>query len=364
MGESAPNVIAYGAEEALRCLRCGYDLRGFATERCSECGWEIDRDLLSGGSFPWEFRRYRGRFLSYLKTVWTVSIGSRSLADAPKRRHELADAKNFARTTGVIVGVVLVGVSFLIFKDVGLWRMVIQPDWSWPPRAPRPVWIEDVGVPWSAGVTLLPVGPLVLAAFALYVTRAPKRLFAMKGADPSAAKSGEAIGCYAAAPMAWLPLATLFLLGSSDFRVGDWSGYFAPALVAVAVVVALWGVVMRVRQGRTRKRPNIWFMPMTWLAAGLMLLVAFGFGILDWDLNFEGLGRLAHMLVAVSAGAIVLLTMVRIIQWAARVRGWGVGRAMLAVPQLLLIWLLGAVFFLGLLPWCIGFIWLVIDSFR
>src|SRR6185436_9334711 len=82
MGESALNVIADGAGETLRCLRCGYDLRGFAAERCSECGWEIDRDLLSGGSFPWERRRFLGRFLSYIKTVWEVSIGSRKLADA------------------------------------------------------------------------------------------------------------------------------------------------------------------------------------------------------------------------------------------------------------------------------------------
>src|SRR5689334_7199829 len=122
MGEAAPTVTAQVPQEALLCLKCGYDLRGFAGERCSECGWEIDRDLLSSGSFPWERRRLAGKFKSYVKTVWQVSIGSRKLAEAAGRRHALADAKGFARVTATIVAIALLGILLVMIRNDQVWR--------------------------------------------------------------------------------------------------------------------------------------------------------------------------------------------------------------------------------------------------
>ena len=362
MGENLQiDIIAAPPGEALPCLKCGYDLRVNAGDRCSECGWQIDRELLKGGTFPWE-RRYQGRFIRYVKTVWQVSIGSKKLADAVGRAHALADAKIFARVSGTIVAMVLVGLFFLIVRDVEMWHIVIQPQQrSWARQPQRPVWIEDVGVPWSAGLSLLPVGPLMLAAFAFFATQAPRRLFRLKRVDGAAAESAQAIACYAAAPMAWLLPAMILLLGHGEFRPRAWISYFAPGFVVLAAVMALWGVVVRVRQGISGAKPNILIMPMMWLGAGLILLIPFGFG--GMELNMAGLG-LAGILLWISVAIIFLLTVTRIVQWAARVRGWGMGRALLAVPHLLLIWLLAAVAFVGILPWCIGYVWIAIDSLR
>src|SRR5882672_4287500 len=218
MGETRQiHATAKPPGEALPCLKCGYDLRANAGNRCSECGWEIDRELLKGGWFPWERRRYRGRFITYVKTVWQVS--------------------------GAIVAIVLAGLFLLIVRDVGLWRMVIQPqERSWARQAERPVWVENLGVPWSAGVSLLPVGPLMLAAFAFFAAQAPRRLFRAKRGDRPAAESAEAIACYATAPMAWLLPGMIFLLGRRDFRMPDWSRDLAPGILVLAGLVALVGV--------------------------------------------------------------------------------------------------------------------------
>src|SRR6266850_1191965 len=361
MGETRQiHATAKPPGEALPCLKCGYDLRANAGNRCSECGWEIDRELLKGGWFPWERRRYRGRFITYVKTVWQVSVSSKKLADAAGRAHALADGKAFARMTGAILAIVLAGLFLLIVKDVELWRMVIQQqERSWARQPERPVWVENLGVPWSAGVSLLPVGPLMLAAFAFFAAQAPRRLFRAKRGDRPAAESAEAIACYATAPMAWLLPGMIFLLGRRDFRMPDWSRDLAPGILVLAGLVALVGVVVRVRHAVKGTKANILFMPMLWLVAGLIVLIPFGFGGMELNVAVVGL---ANMLLAMSAGAIVLLTIARVIQWGAQVHGWRMGRALLAVAHLLLIWLSGVIAFLLVLPWCIGYVWIVIDS--
>jgi hypothetical protein len=351
--------IAEAVGEGLPCLKCGYDLRANAGDRCSECGWEIDRELLKGGWFPWERRRYRGRFVSYVKTVWQVSVGSKRLADAAGRAHGLADGRAFARVTGAIVAIVVVGLFFLIMRDEGMRWLAFEPKPTWPPQPPWPVWVENLAVPWSAGATLLAVGPLLLAAFAFFAARAPRRLFAAKNPDSAVAESSEAIACYATAPMAWLlPVGVVIagLRGADGVAV---EGFMVVGLSIAAVVVGLFGIVVRVRHAVKRTKPNIWFMPAMLLAGVLIYLILFGLSELGWALRDRW-----KVILGVAAACVALLTMIRIVQWGARVRHWGAARALLAVPHLLGIWLVGGVFLFGVLPWVIGFIWIVVDSFR
>src|SRR6267142_2269825 len=114
MGETLQiHATAKPPGEALPCLKCGYDLRANAGNRCSECGWEIDRELLKGGAFPWERRRYRGRCVTFVKTVGQVTGDIRDVREAAGRKHALADGLSFARVTGAVVAIALVGIFFL-----------------------------------------------------------------------------------------------------------------------------------------------------------------------------------------------------------------------------------------------------------
>ena len=71
-----------------------------------------------------------------------------------------------------------------------------------------------------------------------------------------------------------------------------------------------------------------------------------------------GVGLLLLLLIA------VLGTLYRAGQWLMRTRHCGIGRAALGVGELTGLWLLGGVVLLGLVPWCVGFLWIVIDSLR
>src|SRR5438445_4016720 len=267
MGENLHiDIIVAPPGEALPCLKCGYDLRANAGDRCSECGWEIDRELLKGGWFPWERRQYRGRFISYVKTVWQVSVGSGKLAEAAERMHPLGDGRSFARWTGAMVMISLVGLFFVMVAHEELWRLAIAPQPDWPRQTPRPAWVEAVAVPWSAGVILPMVGPLMLAIFAFVVARMPKRLFVGKNANAPATQSARAVACYAAAPMAWLlPVAMLIALvrGTSV----DVERFIGVGLMVAAIVIGLAGIVVRIRHAVKRTKANIWIMP-------AMLLIA------------------------------------------------------------------------------------------
>ena len=76
------------AEDTLLfCPACGYDLRGSDGNRCPECGLAIDRESLRVRGFPWAHRREVGRVRAYVRMVWQVLVGSRTLAyERPGRR--------------------------------------------------------------------------------------------------------------------------------------------------------------------------------------------------------------------------------------------------------------------------------------
>src|SRR5438132_14153172 len=79
MGENLQiDIIAEPPGEALPCLKCGYDLRVNAGDRCSECGWEIDRAILGAGAFAGERRRNLGRVKPYLDPLGRVAGRGRS----------------------------------------------------------------------------------------------------------------------------------------------------------------------------------------------------------------------------------------------------------------------------------------------
>jgi len=285
--------------ERLPCPQCGYDLRANPAEHCSECGQIIDRASVGVSSFPWVQRRHAGRFRSYWKTVWLITVDSRRLRFETWKNQSLPDARSFQRITALLFAVTLTAICAGV--------MAVDRDLFVVPRpAPRPAnWLDDLSVPWAAGANLLPVIPAMFFLFALQLTWGHQRLFRVKAAPQRMQERASAIGCYASGPFALL-----------------------------LPMVMFWGV---------------WF------------------GLLFYNVipNPRGVGTMA---LALSPLLLALLIFPfapwRILQWNLRVRNLGSEYSLLIGPLLIVSWLVDFVFFLGFLPWCIGLIWLAIDSSR
>jgi len=297
-------------EDAPLCPACGYDLRGTIGDRCSECGETFDRALLSTSALPWARYRQVGSVRAYLRTVWLITIGSPALAHEVSKQHDAHCARIFRRITGVILGIILAGA--FVATEIGaggLWFVAVQPD---PVMLGNPAaahWIYDLLVPWSAGATIPGIIPLMLMLLGFQITRSQEPLFRLPGASPRRQQSLTAVASYTVAPMVWLLPAVLFI---------------------VAARMVLFVVAGRI----THAGPLL-------TATFVLLLIGLAFGAIGF---------------AASA--------VRGVQWAVRCRHAGLGRAGLAVAQLFALWLGGLLLILGLLPWCVGFLWIVIDSFR
>ena len=101
--------------------------------------------------------------------------------------------------------------------------------------------------------------------------------------------------------------------------------------------------------------------PLAWLLPiAVFELVLFYCGSRDL-LTFS----LPIVLLMIAFPAVILIaTIVRIAQWSLRVRKAGPLRLLILLPQLIFLWLLRLLLWLGIIPWCIGLVWLVVDSFR
>lgn len=289
-------------EESLLCPACGYDLRGRIEERCSECGAAIDAESLKTSQIPWAQRRQIGRAWAYLKTLWMVTIDDRRLRYEASRPQVLADARKFGRLTGALLTIALVGLfSWVVVRNQGHDLLAVQQPAPFGPPVRVPPWVFDLAVPWSAATTIHGVMPVMLIALSFHLAGAQRRLFDLPGAPPRRRERLAAIGCYATAPLALVGLVVLAMIG----------------------VVKL--IDANVLAGKSLR---------AWIGVMLTLL-----------------------------GIILALTMVRIVQWVVRVRHGGAETAFLHAPYVLGLWLLGAVVWLGTVPWCVGLVWIIIDSF-
>jgi hypothetical protein len=224
------------------------------------------------------------------------------LACEAAKPQDLHSARTFRRLTALILSAIFLGgFVAILFTNEGLASFAIQPHPF--TRGNTPGWAQDLLVPWSAGATLLPTLPLLLIALAFYLTGSQTLLFQLRDVSPTRQQHLTAIALYTAAPLAWL----------------------LPAAVFQALAMSL-------------------FIPFdTPLTASLLPLFA-----IAWSL----------FAIAVLGFAI------RTAQWAARVRHAGFDHVLLALGKLVGLWLLGPLVLLAILPWCIGFLWIVIDSLR
>jgi hypothetical protein len=296
----------------LLCPQCGFDLRGTESLRCGECGLEIDREGLRQSGIPWVYRGRMGRVKGYLRTCWLVT------ADRPAIRFEAAkpqdprDGRAFARVTGFVVALALLAVFWAVVYGMGgLTFLAVQP--------PNPLlssgrlspgadaYRQDFVVPWCAGAMLSPVLPGCLILLGFFIAGAQRFVFRTRSLSAGQGARGLALSYYASAPL----VLTL------------------PALICGGLAGLLADRKIFVEAGPFRRLTIV-------LAIVSVVLYAVG----------------------------ALGTLYRVGQWLRRVRHCEALGAWLGAMELIGLWVLGWIFFLGVIPWCVGFFWIVFDSLR
>src|ERR1700683_5145664 len=81
---------------SLHCPQCGYNLFGIdASERCPECGLQIDRGIVGESRLAWMHRRKIGRVRAFIRTAAVGTFRPKQIADEMNRPVSLADARRF-----------------------------------------------------------------------------------------------------------------------------------------------------------------------------------------------------------------------------------------------------------------------------
>ena len=289
------------APDDLLCPGCDYDLRGIESDRCPECGLAVDRTV-GVSRIPWAHRRRIGRARAYWRTVWLATFRTRRLAAEVDRRVDYRDAQRFRLVTVAITTLALLGVLGAAVAVAGGVADLTE----FMPSGPDPFVINQVGVfdaflPWAAGAIMPPVLPLAIVLFVLMVTGVASYWFHPRSLPVARQNRAVALSYYASAPLVFL---------------------WVPAVVTAALLLLA-------RQG----------------AAGRVVLLV------------ELLDMLLVPLVLLAL-YVATLRMLRL------TTGSRKPRMVVAAVVVPLSWGLSALLTLALLPWLVGFVWLVIDSLR
>ncbi|MEZ0265151.1 MAG: hypothetical protein ACAI43_10525 [Phycisphaerae bacterium] len=278
-------------------------------DRCPECGLAVDRDVLRASAIPWSHRRRVGRVRAYLKTARLFTSGHKSLRDEQLRAQHLADASAFARVTGVILGLLAAACWFAVaFVSEGrVYALLALRAYDGSPK--RPGWLDDLLVPWSAGMLIPWVIPAGAFLFGYHLGTVQRTVFRARGRSADVRHTAVALGSYAGAPLLLL-VPTAIVLGATI------------AIDSRAETAAVW-----------RSQP-VRMLALVLLALGAVLLLITIFG-----------------------------TFLRVGLWVVRSTDARLPRALLAVGELILLWAAGAVLFLFALPWAAGFVRLWVRSF-
>jgi hypothetical protein len=289
---------AIGAD--LFCPRCGYNVRGIDSQRCPECGGEVDRGKLSASRIPWVHRREIGRFRAYWRTVAMVVRRPREVAGEVARPVSLSDARRFwvATVVWAFLPLAMVGtwwvfgsgrLAFAGVYGVNSWqglRGLVNggsqgPTWRLPISAADWVWVVSF---W--------VGLFLFLLFSAGVAS-----YWFHAADLPVVQQNRAVAVsyYACAPLAWVGIALAVMLVAGWWNLIDPRGYVplfwrrfwiygllvsSAAGLATAGGVVWWWVVASVmlkratRCGLVRVIAAAVGLPVAWVALALLTVVA------------------------------------------------------------------------------------------
>lgn len=200
-----PATASTSPTETLYCPACSYDLRGIGdSRRCPECGLEIDWQELADSRIPWVHRRQIGRVRAYWRTLWLATVHTKSLAREAYRPVSYGDAQRFRLVTSILAAVVpAIGVTISLLNDRGLGAMSRFDPFRGTSGQPVPG-LFDLVLPYAAGVLLPPVLPLCIGLFVFAAAGVPSYWFHPRRLPVIKQNRAVALSHYACAPLVLL----------------------------------------------------------------------------------------------------------------------------------------------------------------
>ncbi len=248
----------------LFCPKCGYSLKGLTSERCPECGLEIDFAELAASQIPWVHRKSQGWLRSYWRTAWFVMFHNRRFREEICHRVDYRDAQWFRWVTVLHVFVpMLLGTVVVLVSGHGREYSILESD--------NAVFTGASRVAGHLGMLGLLAG----------ITGIPSYFFHGRHLPVQLQNRAVALSYYTCAPLAWTILAWVALVGAVIGREGLGSDVVGGALLVLAAVLAVapllaWWVYLRLGANRfvgsTKAWPVSWIVPVLWLVlAGVIL---------------------------------------------------------------------------------------------
>lgn len=249
------------SEATAICSKCGYDLRGIASDRCPECGFELANQVLLGGEIPWTYRRVRGRVRTFVETVNKVGVGGPWLARVIAGPVSLTDARRFWFITATITSLPLIAAFVYAWVRSGdLVFTMYLPDPLTPAawnvfgvratafRAAVPAWIKtELLWPISAGLSRPGVAIGLLWLLILLASGAPTYLFHPRHLSEAQRHRANAFSYYLCAPLVWATPLLIIVAAAIIYAIEKQRSLFrTPTYVAVLagitwmIVMALW----------------------------------------------------------------------------------------------------------------------------
>jgi len=222
------------------CPMCGYNLRGAASERCSECGGLVGGGIVS--RIPWMQRRWRGRARSFWRTAWMVLRRPGSLARESNLRIPRRDARNFFRVSlamTTLLGTGFAVVAFLILDKQ--WKSVLPEVPGYPPRPDALV--DPLFALWDSPLALIPTA-LSIASTSWINSRLTQLLLGM-GAEPGGGRrcTRHLITFFAALPMwSMMVLGPLAIFVAIALEQVQWQWTVAGGLMSTVAWTAMVAV--------------------------------------------------------------------------------------------------------------------------
>ncbi|MEX0775952.1 MAG: zinc ribbon domain-containing protein [Phycisphaeraceae bacterium] len=267
--ESADATARMSLDDAIYCPHCGYDLRMLSGAACPECGGEVDLAALRKSQIPWTERRSIGRARALFGTAWRVSFHTRQFCQEMSRPVDYRQARRF-QVTVVAWNAAWLGAAALVTLGC-LWAQNDQD---------HPLW--------TAGIAAL-IGVPFFAATLLLITGVHTYWFHRRQLSVEQQNRALALGYYACAPLAYLPLIVVFILACVVGMVvaeeyADWPMETAAELLFVVglgclagIPVAFWRTCLSMASHAARRESGAIVLmaitlPLLWLLlAGLIL---------------------------------------------------------------------------------------------
>lgn len=240
-------------DEGLFCPTCNYDLRAITSDRCPECGMQIERDRREMPLLPWSHRKTIGTLRAYFKTATLAVLHPARLAREALRPVHLADAKEFRRTTVLIAYTPLLvlmvfGIAFIHygapgsgtlfnftrgtiwdFQSMPLYRLATPHDW----------------MGWTAEACVSIVAAGALWFFLTSASRLAALFFYSSGIPPERQARYMLLSLYTSAPLCLLPI-PLIILSLTSRLPARYSPFLVIefSLYRVCLIVGAGGLVL------------------------------------------------------------------------------------------------------------------------